>query len=389
MPERQHNLIGVLGRTPQILTETLYNLCVVQKIPIAEVWMITTQEGYREARENLLDPKTGQFYRMGQDYPTFCRQIHFTPEHILVAQDGLMPISDIRNRKQSENFLELIMRVLWEKSADPNVTLHCSLAGGRKTMSTYLALALQLLGRPQDRLYHVLVDPPELENHPEFFYPPPHSKPIRFSDNHIVDAHQARIDLVDIPFIRLRERVHVDKLHSPVGYRQLLEWVQTDLNQALSLPPLILDRDRHALRIGASEIILQPQRFCLYWYFADRSRQRPPDLAVENYSAYFDYPQGSYFSHAMRDCLLQRFRALDPSDQMYINFREKVLDHGELPMSWVLQGIARINKQIRLGLPNAYVAPFYLISAEGKRGGKCYGIRLEGRIISTPETEVR
>jgi hypothetical protein len=37
------------------------------------------------------------------------------------------------------------------------------------------------------------------------------------------------------------------------------------------------------------------------------------------------------FFRAMRDGLLQRFRALDPSDQMYINFREKVLDYGELP----------------------------------------------------------
>ncbi len=80
----------------------------------------------------------------------------------------------------------------------------------------------------------------------------------------------------------------------------------------------------------------------------------------------------------MRDGLMQRFRGLDPGGQMLVNFREKVLDHGELPMSWVLQTIARINKQIRLSLPNAYVVPFYLISSVGKRGRKCYGVRLEG-----------
>jgi len=33
-PQR-HILIAVLGRTPQILTETLYGLCVVRKIPVA------------------------------------------------------------------------------------------------------------------------------------------------------------------------------------------------------------------------------------------------------------------------------------------------------------------------------------------------------------------
>jgi hypothetical protein len=56
-------------------------------------------------------------------------------------------------------------------------------------------------------------------------------------------------------------------------------------------------------------------------------------------------------------------------------------------MSWVLQTSSRINKQIRLSLPNAYVVPFYLISAVGKRGGKCYGIRLEGRKMEVPEVE--
>ncbi len=387
MAGSRHILVAVLGRTPQILTETLYGLCVVREIPITEVWAISTQDGAREAVAKLFDPSQGRFGFLQRDYPAACGKMRFTSEHVIVGHDGLMPMTDIRNRQHSEAFLELIMRVLWEKSSDPDVTLHCSLAGGRKTMSTYLALALQLLGRPQDALYHVLVDPPELENHPEFYYPTPHKTPITFTDGHVVDAHDARIDLVDIPFIRLRERVQIDRLKSPVGYRQLLEWVQSDINQALTVPPLVLDRDRHALIIGENEIILQPQRFCLYWYFADRSCQRPLHIAADNYAAYFEYPEGSYFSRAMRDGLMQRFRGLDPGGQMLVNFREKVLDHGELPMSWVLQAIARINKQIRLSLPNAYVVPFYLISAVGTRGRKCYGIKLEGRKIVTPELE--
>jgi hypothetical protein len=48
---------------------------------------------------------------------------------------------------------------------------------------------------------------------------------------------------------------------------------------------------------------------------------------------------------------------------------------------WVLQTISRINSQIRLGVTNAYLVPFYLISSVGTRGRKCYGIKLEGRKI--------
>ncbi len=57
-----------------------------------------------------------------------------------MAQDGLLPLADIRSCQDSETFLELILRVLWDKTSDPRTAVHCSLAGGRKTMSTYMAL---------------------------------------------------------------------------------------------------------------------------------------------------------------------------------------------------------------------------------------------------------
>lgn len=386
MPDQQnHILIAVLGRTPQVLTETLYGLCVVRNLPIEEVWTITTREGYQEAVEKLLPHPQGKFYQLQQDYPAACGQLRFSAQQIIVAHDGLLPIADIRTRQHSESFLETIIQLLWEKSALADVALHCSLAGGRKTMSTYLALALQLLGRPQDRLYHVLIDPPELESHSKFYYPPPRPTLLALADGRTVEASQTRIDLVDIPFIRLRERIQIDRLKSPGGYRQILEWVQRDLDHAPLLPDLVLEQEKCTLRIGDSEIHLQPQRFCLYWYFADRSRARPPSLAPDNYPAYFEPSHGELASAELRDGLLRRFDGIDPDGEMRRKFAQKVLtDKGHLPMSWVLQAKSRINARIRLGLPGAYLLPFYLISAEGRRGSRCYGIKLEGRKIVTP-----
>jgi CRISPR-associated protein (TIGR02584 family) len=376
---QRYLLIALLGRTPQILTETLYALCVDQGVPISEIWVISTYEGYQLALDKLLDPERGQFYSIQKDYPKHCGRIRFSAEQILVAQDQLLPVRDIRSRAESESFLELILRVLWEKTSDPQTAVHCSLAGGRKTMSSYMALVMQMLGREQDKLYHILLTPSEAENHAEFYYPAPKPQTLHLPDGRTFDSSQVKVELVEIPYVRLRERIQLEKFTSELGYRRLLEWVQRDLSQALVLPDLILDANRRALIIGDSEIILQPQRFCLYWYFADRSRHRPPDMAAENYSAYFEYPEGSYFSHTMRDGLLKRFDVLDPSGQMRANFIEKVLEKGELPMSWVLQAISRINSKIRLGVANAYLVPFYLISSIGTRGRKCYGIKLEGR----------
>lgn len=148
-----------------MLTETIYALCVDCGIPISEIQVISTQEGMRAAQDNLLQPKPGWFHRLQRDYPEQCGKIQFAADDILVAHDGLIPLQDIHTRQDSENFLELILRVLWDVTNDPETAVHCSLAGGRKTMSTYMALVMQMLGRQQDKLYHVLLTPPEAENH--------------------------------------------------------------------------------------------------------------------------------------------------------------------------------------------------------------------------------
>ena len=165
---------------------------------------------------------------------------------------------------------------------------------------------------------------------------------------------------------------------SPDGKR--LAWVQRDIDRS-TLPVLTLDPGNHTIIIGDQKIRLQPQRFCLYWYFAERSRARLSRIAIEDYPAYFEYPQSPYFSSTMLDGLLGRFDLLDPHRKMRGKFIAKVLEDGQLPMSWVLQRIAKINTQIRLSVPGLPALPFYLISSHGKRGTKCYGIKLPGEKI--------
>jgi CRISPR-associated protein (TIGR02584 family) len=43
-------------------------------------------------------------------------------------------------------------------TADPQASLHVSIAGERKTMGFYVGYALSLFGRTQGRLSHVLND---------------------------------------------------------------------------------------------------------------------------------------------------------------------------------------------------------------------------------------
>ena len=63
-------LLMVTGRTPQVVTETLYALCVTQDPPFipTEVHLITTAEGAQDARLAPLPTDEGWSERVCNDY---------------------------------------------------------------------------------------------------------------------------------------------------------------------------------------------------------------------------------------------------------------------------------------------------------------------------------
>lgn len=385
VPKSRHLLIALLGRTPQVLTETLYALCVDQGVPISEIWVISTEEGKRATLHMLLDPGQGRFYQLQKDYPAPCGQVRFSAEQILVAHDGLLPLTDIRSRRDSETFLELILRVLWEKTSDPNTAVHCSLAGGRKTMSTYMALVMQMLGREQDKLYHVLLTPPEAEHHAEFFYPAPVSQILPLPDGRTFDSTEVKVELVEIPYVRLRERLPAEVLERRASFAELLQWTQAEIAALPRAPVLQLVPERRLLRIGGREIELPPIEFCLYWHFAERSQMRVPSIPREAYEQYFEKPEGSAFlSAASVKNLLAKYRALDSAAGMLKRFEDSLQRDKGLTLERLLQYISKINRKLDLALSDLESFELYRISAVG-RYGKCYGLKLDGRLIRVEE----
>lgn len=377
----RHLLIALLGRTPQVLTETLYALCVGNHVPITEIWAVSTQEGLQVAQVKLFGAAQGQFYKLLKDYPQQCGQVRFSAEQILVAQDGLLPVQDIRSRHESETFLELILRVLWEKTSDPNTAVHCSLAGGRKTMSTYMALVMQMLGREQDKLYHVLLTPPEAEHHAEFYYPAPVSQILPLPDGRTFDSAKVKVELVEIPYVRLRERLPVEILERRASFAELLQWTQAEIAALPRAPMLQLVPQRRLVRIGGREIELPPIEFCLYWHFAERSQKRPPSIPREAYEQYFEKPEGSAFlSAASVHDLKAKYRSLEGAAGMLKRFEDSLRRDKGLTLEKLLQYISKINRKLEVALSDLETFELYRISAVG-RYGKCYGLKLDGRLI--------
>ena len=202
--------IFVVGTTPQVITETVYSLAL-SRPPIYpdEIYVITTALGKQTLIENLIKRNILNDLISEYNLP----EIRLNEENILIPEGrDNQPVEDICSYEDNEALGDLITSLVREKAKDEQARLHCSIAGGRKTMSFYLGAALQLFGRPWDRLYHVIVTP-EFESNPDFFYKPKVDKDIsvktRDGQEIILNTSQAKIMLADLPFIRLGRKLNL------------------------------------------------------------------------------------------------------------------------------------------------------------------------------------
>lgn len=264
-------LLAVTGLTPQVVTETLYALACRAESPWVpdEIHLITTATGAENARLNLL-LADGWFHRLRADYDL--PEIEFSVRNIHILRDAAgTPLDDIRTPEQNTLAADFITETLRGLTESPRTELHVSIAGGRKTMGYYLGYALSLYGRPQDRLSHVLVSDP-FETNRAFYYPTPYDHPIhsKRGDKEItVDARNARVDLADIPFVRLREGLPKELLKGDARFSQAVAAAQC-VGRKLEL---VIDVAARSVTASGEPVKLTPQNFTLLLWLARRRMQ--------------------------------------------------------------------------------------------------------------------
>lgn len=271
-------LLCVAGLTPQIITETLYVLTQQHNQVIDEIRVITTLKGRDRIRENLLSRPMGKFWQFCQDFSLDPETIAFSENNIFLLNtlDGRI-LSDILS--EQDNFLvaDQICQIVAQLTSDPEVSLHASVAGGRKSMGILLTAAMQLFGRPQDRLSHVLVTE-DFELHSDFYYTPPQPRLLDIKDRDgklvkQVSTDKAMIYLADIPFIRLRGLISERLNKQGFSYNQLVKKTQEDLDLIESVSELYLDICQDTVSVGNRRSKLTPREFFIYLFFA-QLRQR-------------------------------------------------------------------------------------------------------------------
>jgi CRISPR-associated protein (TIGR02584 family) len=301
LPHSAPVLLAVTGMSPAILTETVWALAC-EKPPVipGRIVVITTLPGKARIEEELFKPSSDYANRTVWQalrdtvFQLAGRDLEISPakfDDLLILDDIRLianrdaklgrsfPVEDIRTPADNETAADFILDEVRKITANADTTLIASLAGGRKTMGALLYAALSLLGRPQDRLTHVLVGEP-FENPglaPRFYFPArPETLHQHSRTGGVHKSDAARIWLADVPFVRLRE-LFPKQLGRYAGSFNLLVQTYSERIQQISGPPEIaFDDADFTLSVQGIRVSLAPREYALLLFLSERCRDGLP-----------------------------------------------------------------------------------------------------------------
>jgi CRISPR-associated protein Csx14 len=378
-------LVAVTGLTPQVITETLYFFIQKRKpaINISEIYAITTKPGKELILELLLDEKKGAFYSFCREYGIDPASIKFnkTTISVLKGADG-RPLSDIRTEEENIAVANAVTDIIRELTLLPDTRLHCSIAGGRKTMGVYLGYALQLFGRPQDALYHVLVSP-EFEGHPDFFYKPKKNKVLTLNGPQgkakKINTKNAKIELAEIPFVRLRDRLPSLFGKKTLSYTQMVSRAQREIDSIRTVPDLIIDTAVRQVRIGKKSVSLSPLEMVVLMYFARKKLEEcssPKRESCENCTGCFEPIEDCSSASAAKKMLDDYSSFYATLSGSYQKLEKQWSQYGA-PHDRIRENISKIKKAIS----SITDSTLYHVSSIRQYGQTRYGIRLDRKKI--------
>lgn len=370
----RHILLCLAGKTPQVVTETLYVLTQVERDTVDEIRVITTEAGRKQIADDLFADGQGKFYQFCRDFGIDAATIRFDMTSIILLQapDGRV-LDDIRTKRENEWAADHISRIVQELTQDVHARIHASVAGGRKTMGIYMTAAMQLFGRPQDRLSHILVSEP-FESVTDFFYKPPVAKQLKTRSGTTVSTADAVLDLADIDFIRLRgvmpDRPHNLAQNSEQSYGTLVKGAQDNLNFLELAHELRLNLQRKIVAVADRSAKLTKREFFFYLLFAYlRKRNRG-----ENGYVRLEKIQRDDYDQVLR--LVTRANGdecgLEECQSINYKFLCKFVDE-EDPQD-IYETFRTINSKIKERFLAAKLPERYFINNIGSYGESRYGI---------------
>ncbi|OGR06483.1 MAG: CRISPR-associated protein [Deltaproteobacteria bacterium RIFOXYD12_FULL_50_9] len=365
-------LLAMSGLNPQVITEALYAI-LHEGRQVDAIQIITTRIGKERLLTGLLSPINSRYSNFLAEFGLTPENIDFGPQniHVLTNEHG-SELDDIITPADNEILIRTCLELAWTHTRTPQTAVFFLVAGGRKTMTSCLTLAAQLYGRPQDRIYHVLVSP-EFENCPDFWYPPRNPVRLALLDKNgeifYKETSYAIIHLVSIPFVSVRDRIPDSLLEGPHPPTDLMAFLIKE-----ELPGLRINLATRKVSFGTTNVDFHPARLALYAFLVGLKKRCELTRACRNCSECFVETSDILASSAE---IAQLYKTLP------VTRRSEAANASGI-LSLTKENFRSYRSKIRDDLRRAFgqTALFELeIAAEGRRPDTRYGIRLDRKLI--------
>ncbi|RMI09523.1 MAG: TIGR02584 family CRISPR-associated protein, partial [Calditrichaeota bacterium] len=348
------NALFVIGHSPAILTETLAAVVEHDLAEIDEVRVVSTKTGAALLARRLFDK--GGWDSFVEVWPELAGA-RFSERHIQA-----LDCEDIRNEADNRLVVEAVLGLVREFTEEGMPMLLASLAGGRKTMGYYMGFAMSLFGRPGDRLTHVLV-PEQWERDRDFLVP--------------ARSEAQRIDLVDIPFLRLRDFLSREVRQASI--EQIVEAAKTSIEQA-ARPLLTVDPETRELEFLGKKLVLPVREFVFFRFFLRqkmRHCRRPEQSSCEDCSECFldwnDFVRPENLED-LRD--IRGFYVNGPGDPRFAEFKQKWSTFEDFKRN-LPEVKTRLNQKLRQGFGLDPRVENILLDCVDTGGYSRYGLRVD------------
>lgn len=264
-------LLALCGMSPAVITETVWALArETPPVRLHRIVVLTTVRGRAAIRSELFE--SGVWAALRGELNAGDGEYRFgdTGDSLRVfpSFDGARDLDDILTSEDSVAVGDFVLENLRQFTESANTRVVCSLAGGRKTMSALAALSMTLLGRPDDRLCHVLVPPPfdSPRLDPKFFFPQPGV--VHRSEGRELRSEEVAVSLHDIAYVHCRHLFPETFGSIATGYRGLVGAV----NETLVPPTLTLNPDTAEVTVNETTQVLSETLFLMLWMLCENRR---------------------------------------------------------------------------------------------------------------------
>lgn len=265
MNDKKIVLVVGMGTSPAVMTETVWVLAH-QSEPVVpdEIVVITTKSGKDALRTAIMSGAPSVWNRLktalAKEKIAIDGKLVFGDTSIRVIPDADgNEASDLRTGADNLRAADFMLGELRKYTADSATTVLCSIAGGRKTMSALLFSCMSLLGREEDKVYHVLI-PPEYEcgMNPSFFFPEKGVKHELLTRGQPtgkrVSSSKIGIELFEVPFVRMRGWYQDKFKGEPPSYKSLISKVQSVAPPAVVYPEIEIDAWNGWVKVNGADV---------------------------------------------------------------------------------------------------------------------------------------